>query len=229
MHRSIRFIAALVAAAALVLAACGGTESPDADGGVASLAGPQEATENDVDDTPDGTEEPIAPEDAELAFAAYEDCMSDAGFDFGSTLATGGGEDDGATVQEFEVTEGDPQNGSLDALDFGEEFQAAEEECSKHLEGLDLSFDMSPEEEAAFEDAQLEWAACMRERGIDVPDFDGGASGGVIIVGGPDEEGDPQGGGFSIDDFDIDAFEEANEECDAAFAELGERFGEDES
>ena len=89
---------------------------------------------------------------------------------------------------------------------------------------------MSPEEEAAFEDAQIEWAECMRERGIDVPDVDGGASGGVIIVGGPDEEGDPQSGGFGGDDFDFEAFEEANEECDAAFDELEELFGgEDQS
>lgn len=227
-----RFIAALLAAAGLMLAACGGGDSPATDSGVASLADtaePAAGSDADAQGADVEADEPAAPEDAELAFAAYDDCMADAGFDFGSSLATGDADGEGAIVQEFDVTEGDPQSGGFDALDFGEEFEAADEECAKHLEGLDLSFDLSPEDEAAFEDAQIEWAACMRERGIEVPDFDGG-SGGVVIIGGPEDEGDPQGGGFSLDDLDIEAFEEANEECNSAFAELEERFGtEDQS
>ena len=232
-----RLIAALVAVAAFVLAACGGSPQTSPDSSIASLADDQtaaaqaDAAEGDETDEP----EPLAPEDAELAFAAYDECMKEAGFDFGTSL--GGdlvdsetfGDAEGATVQEFEVEAGgDPQSGGLDALDFGEEFQAADEECSTHLEGLDLGFDMSPEEEAAFEDAQIEWAECMRERGIDVPDFDGNASAGVVIVGGPEEEGDPQSGGFGADDFDFEAFEEANQECGAAFDELEERFGDED-
>lgn len=226
-----RRFAALITATALLLTACGGSSSPPTESGVASLGdtgdsvtGPEADVDPDLGEA--GDDEPVAPEDAELAFAAYDDCMADAGFDFGTSIASAGSDEDGAFVQEFEATEGgDPQSASVDALDFGEEFQAADEECSEHLEGLDLSFDMSPEEEAAFEDAQIEWAACMRERGIDVPDFDGGSGAGVIIIGGSEQEGDPQGAGFSLDDFDIEAFEEANEECSAAFAELEERFG----
>ena len=222
-----RFIAVLITAA-LLLVACGGADSTGNGNGVASLAEAEETSS--AGDAAEGAgsegDEPLAPEDAELAFAAYDDCMADAGFDFGATIAGDGTDGEGVAVQEIEVAGDDPQSGGIDAFDFGEEFQAAEEECRKHLDGLDLSFEMSPEEEAAFEDAQIEWAACMRERGIDVPDFDtSGGGAGVVIIGGPEDEGDPQGGGFSLDDFDVEAFEEANEECNSAFAELEERFG----
>ena len=90
-----RIIAALIAAT-LVLAACGGDSTDDGNGdGVASLAEAEDTSSADeAAASAEGAEgaasegtEPLAPEDAELAFAAYDDCMADAGFDFGATIA----------------------------------------------------------------------------------------------------------------------------------------------
>jgi hypothetical protein len=46
-------------------------------------------------------------------------------------------------------------------------------------------------DDAEFEDAMLEYAQCMRDNGIDMPDpeFDGDGGGGIMINGGPDDEG----------------------------------------
>jgi hypothetical protein len=66
--------------------------------------------------------------------------------------------------------------------------------------------EMSPEEQAEFEDAMLAYAECMRDHGIDMPDpeFDGGR---VTINGGP-------GGGPGSDRAqNQDDFEAADEEC----------------
>lgn len=229
--------AAVVMAAGLTLAACGGGAGDEPSSGVASLAETGEPVAGDDGTTPDaGGEvagEPAvesdreAPEDPELAFALYDECMSAAGFDFGSSL---GGEDgEGIAIEEVEVPAGaDPQQGGLDDFDFSADFDAADEDCSGHLANLDIDFDLSPEEEAALEDAQIAWAACMREQGIEVPDFDGGE--GVAIVIGPEaEDSDPQSGG--VDELDFEAFEEANEQCAGVFDEMlgdaGVEFGEE--
>lgn len=227
----IRSVAALAVAVALVLGACGGDTDASSDTGVASLGDTESSTSapgDDADGAAEGSQSgdtPDVTDDPELAFAAYDECMNDAGFEFTSGLAGGeSGAEAGLIVGEIEVEAGaDPQSGGLGVSEFGEEFEAAEEECRKHLEGLDLSFDMSPEEQAAFEDAQIAWAACMRDQGVDVPDFDSEAGGVVVVEVG--DEGDPQGGGFDALDFDVEAFEAANEACGWTFAEFEERFG----
>jgi hypothetical protein len=52
-------------------------------------------------------------------------------------------------------------------------FREAERDCRKHLEGLVAGLD--EEQRREFEDARLEFAQCMREKGFDVPDPRSGA------------------------------------------------------
>ena len=67
------------------------------------------------------------------------------------------------------------------------------------------------EEEA--EEALLDWAACMRDRGVDMPDPQIGEDGGVQIqIGSGPGEGD-EGDDTAPGPADRDAFEEANEAC----------------
>ncbi len=237
-----RYIAVALAAG-LILSACGsGDDDSTASGGVASLseaaADSGDGSTGGDDDSNDGVDRgadggagdeassseggATTSDDPELAFARYDECMADAGFDFGSSLVSPDDADASGAVmiQEFEPgDDADPQQLGPDGFDFGEEFASADKECSKHLEGLDLSFDMSPEEQAAMEDAQLAWTECMRENGIDVPDFDP-SSGGVTIIGGSEDPSDPQAGSIDDSDFDFEAFEEANKACEQVFEDL---------
>jgi hypothetical protein len=63
---------------------------------------------------------------------------------------------------------------------------------------------MSSEEQAEFEDAMLEYAQCMRDHGIDMPDPEFGEDGRVTI----DARPRPNAGGGSVGEF-----EAADEEC----------------
>jgi len=67
-------------------------------------------------------------------------------------------------------------------------------------------------DDSEFQDAMLEFAACMREHGIDMPDpeFDGDG-GGVMIGGGPDEPGNQPS---------QEEFEAADEACSSIMDEV---------
>ena len=71
------------------------------------------------------------------------------------------------------------------------------------------------EEEA--QEQLLEWAECMRENGVDMPDPQFGEDGGVeIVVGGPaggGGEGEDDGGGDGPSPMDREAFATAQEAC----------------
>ena len=220
---SVRRLLVLLFCVALVAVACGSsTSGGEAEVGVASIAEADSRAVADPDSSNDSTtggEELEAPEDQELAFALYEDCLEDQGISFGGPVGGPGG-DGSVSVEAIELEPGqDPQDLDFDALNA--DFAAAEEQCRGHLANLDIDFEMSPEQEAQFADAQLEFSKCMGELGIDVPDFDAGV--GSIVIGGADES-DPQGGGFGGADFDFEAFEDAASQCEAAFENI-EGFG----
>ena len=92
----------------------------------------------------------------------------------------------------------DPQQPPLDLDDFDfDAFQEADQKCSPLLANVGIGFDLGPEEQAAFEDAQLVFADCMQELGVEVPEFSGGAVIGAITIEGdstdfhaPDPQGD---------------------------------------
>ena len=238
---------------AVVAGACSGDSDPTSVGVAAiaetTVAGAAESAEtsngaggdgdaaNNDGDADAGAGDLEAPEDTEDAFDLYNECMADAGYDFGDMAVGDGGEGSVAIIDaENAVDAGAVDSGGsggveafeIDDVDF-DGFQDADSTCQGHLANIDVSFDMSPEDEAAFEDAQLEWTSCMRDLGIDVPDI-GDASGGLVVVGGAPGEGadlgdggaDGSSGGFEVDD--IEAFEAATKECDAVFDELNASF-----
>lgn len=222
-----RGIAALAAAVLLFTAACGSAGDDDtADDGVASLSDQSTEDSDESADTEVGDDDPTdteqteqveAPDNPEDAFALFEECMADAGLDMQPVDGDDGsvqvlGDDDGQAG-------GIAIGGSIDDFD-PDQFEEIAGRCEAHLASIDAGFEMSPEDEAAFNDAQLEWTECMREQGVEVPDFDGD-SGGMIVIGGPEVEGDPQAGGSIGDaDFDFEAFSEADEACNHVFADF---------
>ncbi|MEM9201926.1 MAG: hypothetical protein AAGC53_09705 [Actinomycetota bacterium] len=179
-----------------------------------------EATESSASTSSDERE---APEDMELAFALFDECMAEFGIDMQTSIAGEG--DEGLSIDESTIDLDDPQAGAGDLGDFDmEDFDAANKECEKHLANTDAGFDLSPEQQALFEDAQLEWTNCMRERGIDLPDLDSSGGGAIIIDAGVESDDPQSGGGFNDDNFDFEAFEAASAECEYAFEALDDVF-----
>lgn len=209
----------------LLAAACGSstTEAATSDG-VASIddgAAPTDAASPDPDEETGGVEAPENPEDA---FELFNQCMTDAGFDFGAAIAVGPGDEAGGVISvspDGELPDDvDPQNGSGSLADFDiEEFETANEACEGHLANIDQGFDLSPEEQARMEDAQLEFSKCMEDQGFEMPDFSAGGSG-IIVSEVEVGDVDPQSGQPSIDDLDFDEFNEAAQACDHVFEEL---------
>lgn len=202
-------LASLLVGSALLFAACGGaaeadeptvaalpdaTESaaaPDADG--PDTNGPDaddSGAESDADSGPAMT--------SEEAGLAFSQCLEERGID--DPFAAGGGEVIGDD-------EDGPQAGivTFDSDADFEAFEEAQEECGKLLGDAFGDFSPSPEQEAAFKDAELKFNQCMTDLGFEM-------SGGAIEV---------EDGGF-------EKLEEATKECDSAFEELNEQLAEDE-
>ena len=221
---------ALLAVTAMLSGACSSSGTGDtAPAGVATLA-------DDVDEASAGAGTPTeasveadpateieAPEDIDDAFALFEECMTDAGFDFGGVATTSGagGRLEVESLDDAAADSGrDPQGGVVvfDDLD-PEAFQEANEVYEPHLANAVGGFDLTPEQQVAFEDAQREFSECMGEQGIELPEFDG-AGGGAVIVEVPAGDFDPQEGPQSLDDFGGEEFEAAAEACQHVFDEV---------
>lgn len=150
----------------LLLTACG--SSGKADDGVASLADDATATGDTTDQV---SASPTSEKDPEEALLAYTDCMRANGVDMPDPQF-----DEDGNLQPFTEFRSAQDGGedSDEPTTFGpgadrEEFEAAEEECGDILEGVTLP-GPSEEELAAMEDAAYEFAQCMRDEGIDMPD-----------------------------------------------------------
>lgn len=182
----------LVAALALVTAACGGS-SGDGDG-VASLTDANSA----LDNAAAAAEEIPDPVDAEQALLAFTQCMRDAGIAI-----------DDPTVD----ADGNPQ---LSRPDFGEGgppegFREAAQDCQGSLEGLTLG--RGQQDFSEFEDTFIEFAGCMRDNGYDMPDPD------FSNFGQPGSG--PGGGPFGQLDREDPDFVAAIEVCQDILAEIG--------
>jgi hypothetical protein len=117
--------------------------------------------------------------DPEEALQAFAECMRENGIEGFQDPEL---DEDGRITFGRSAGDGDvdqaPGPGDLD------EFEDAMQACRDLLpEGLGPG-NISPEEEAAFQDALLKYAQCMREHGIDMPDPDFSEGGGVIATGG---------------------------------------------
>ena len=188
MTRMIRLLLLSLAAVAL-LAACTGAS-----------AGPSVASLDDPAASADPSASPSAPADPQEAFLAFAECMREHGIDMPDPQVS----DDGGGKFSVGFSGGGPGDGD------NEKFQEANEACRPLLEnaiGEGGRPEISPEDE----EAMLEFAQCMREHGIDMPDP--GETGMVFQFGGPEGES-----------FDRDAFEAAQEACQDL---LPGRLGED--
>ena len=186
MYSTIRGTAPVVAlvAMAVALTACS-----------SAAAGPSVASLED----PGGSAAPSqssVPTDPQEAFLAYAACMRENGVDMPDPEIV---EDDGGgETKGFGIQVGGPA-GSVDK----EKFRAADTECRKHLAnvvGAGKGPNLSPEDEEKL----LQFARCMREHGIDMPDPQ---NGGMII-------NEDEGNGPKIDPNDPD-FQAAQEACEA--------------
>lgn len=159
-----------VLALSLLVAAC----SPGADeSGVASLT----AAEDDL----------VAPSaeevDREAALLSFAECLRAEGVEV----------DDPEVGQDGQLRLPRP-NSEPDR----EAMQAARAACSEHLEGVTIGFE--DRDTTEFQDMLLEFAACMRDNGYDMPDPDlsafqpgsgPGGGGGSGIFGGLEDRDDP--------------------------------------
>lgn len=184
-QRSAALVVGIVAIL-ILLTACGAAS------GVATIDG--------ADDASPTAAASAGPEDPEEALYAFAECMREQGIDMPDPVIrrSQAGNEDGVVTDEAEPGQAPPFDPNSD------EFQAAQDECEHLLEGLGAlepggAQELSPEEEQAL----LDFAECMREHGIDMPDR--AAGGGVQI--GPGEEGP------SFDPFS-DEFQSAREACE---------------
>jgi len=187
--RRIRWVPVVVVTAALLaLAACSNGSDGD---GVASLGGGQAA----------GGASPSPSVSDEEAAQAFAECMRENGIeDFPDPQVD---EDGGGIVFEAGSAEGGPpQPEDRERLD------AAMQACEDLLPEGSGPDSISSEEQAALQDAFLEYAQCMRDHGIDMPDPDF-SDGGVNIGGGGDV--DPNS----------EAFQEADEACKHFLGDIG--------
>lgn len=155
--------ALMLAALALMLAACGQADSDSAE--VASL-----------DDTTLFSDEGTAATndvDTETAMLAMAECMREEGVDVADPEV-----DEDGNIQP-------PRPVDADGVD-REALRSAREACSEYLEGIEFGFQTVDQTE--LQDTLLAYAACMRQNGYDMPDPDAAA-----IDGGPGPGGGPFG------------------------------------
>jgi len=192
-----RWPAALAVAVAVVMlaAACGGTGDT---AGIASLEGDSEST---TSTTTAAAAEAVDPEQAMLDYAA---CMRENGVDMEDPTV-----DENGNFQIMRPS-GGGEGGEFSAAD-RDTMRGAREACSQYLEGITQQFELPDTTE--MQDLMLEYAACMRENGIDMedPDFTG--------------DGPGMGGRLGFDPGDYDpsdpTFEAANEICQEIFGAAG--------
>ena len=234
-----------LAAAAVGLAGCGDDSPGSGQGGVATIAvspAADESTSDDTDTASDDTDatsddtdatsddtDAEAPSDPDEAFELFNECMSEQGFDI---EASGPGSDSGEVVVEGgassdEAGEGPvimgPGGVRIDPED-AEQFEEANETCAVHLANVqDELPDVSPEQQAAIEDATLRVQECMQEKGFDVQlSINVGGGPGIATHEDFDEDAPTRGEPIDPDDIDREALDAATRECNAIFDEYDE-------
>lgn len=106
-----------------------------------------------------------AASDAEQAQLDFAQCMRDEGLDFPDPTPDANGD------LQFQPPAGDVDQDA---------FQRGAEACQEYLQGA--GGQLADPDDPAFQDAQLEFAQCMRDEGIDVPDPQAGGNPGPGAV-----------------------------------------------
>jgi hypothetical protein len=181
-----------VLALTALLGACG---SGGGGSGVATLGG-ENAAGADGGGSGNG-DEPTEAETQE-AFRKFAQCMREHGVDMPDPQF---GDDGGVMI-------GGAATAGSEELD-PDQFEAADEECRTHIEGvIDARREnLDPEQAQQMQEQALAFAKCMREHGIDMPDpqFDADGGGRFSIA-----LGTLGGGGIDPED---PAFQDAQEAC----------------
>ena len=186
-----KHLAALAAAITIgSLAACGG-------GGGGNGAQVASIDDTSPDATTEGTTDGTtadAPTDPEEAMLAFTECMRDHGVDMPDPqqagASTGGAKGGGAVI----AVNGDPNDPT---------FKQANEACEPLMANVRSELEDDPERLAEMKQQMLDFAQCMRDHGVDMPDPTFDENGHVKIDLPPGEA--PQR--------DTDAFNEAAEAC----------------
>jgi hypothetical protein len=184
--------AALAAAITIgSLAACGGGGGDGDGAAVADIEDTAPEATTDGTATDDTTAD--APTDPEEALLAFSECMRDHGVDMPdpemAKPATGGARPGSAVI----AVEGDPDDPT---------FQNAQEACEPLMANMRGNLEDDPERLAEMKEQMLEFAQCMRDHGIDMPDPTFDEKGRVQMTGPPPES-----------EQDADAFNAASEAC----------------
>ena len=111
---------------------------------------------------------------------------------------------------------GEGPGGTLPEID--EEFLAANEACRGHLANASRGFDLTPEQEAAMEDAQLAFQQCMSEHGIEGGGFSISVGEGQAL----DVQEAPEAETPPPVEIDPEEFQAAAEECQSVYDEYPE-------
>jgi len=165
MLRSIRLLALALAAIAFLAACSGAAQAPR----VATLDNP------DASASPGAY--PSASADPQESLLAYAQCMRDNGVDMPDPQVV----EDGDGRMGFSV--GGPGGGTAPSKDA---FEKADAVCRHFLASI-VQDKGGPQMSAEDQDKVLQFARCMREHGVDMPDPDF-SGGGVMIKGGPGED-----------------------------------------
>lgn len=159
--RLVGLLLVLVLAASACGAAAAGSES-------ASLAGSGDVASLGDGDTAEGEAGTTGEVDTEVQMLAFAECIRGEGFDI----------DDPTVDADGNVLLPRPNTTSTQGQGPPEGFAEARDACAEHLEGVELGFQRGDQTE--LQDEFLEFAACMRENGFDLPDpdlSDGGGRG----------------------------------------------------
>jgi hypothetical protein len=204
----------------LALAACGSEGDGDDAGGVATI--PASATADASATTAPGADgsdsgDAEAPTDRNAAFVLYDNCMAEQGF---PTDAAGAADDGPVVHSQSASASGDegpvavgPGGVAIDPDDM-DAFQAANTVCQEHLANVQGEADLSPEQQAAMDDALLKVQQCMADKGFDVQlDIGSGGSGGTVNVEDEGESAPPP----NVGEVDQAAIDGAMRECSKVF------------
>ena len=165
------------------LAACGADTGGD---DVASLATGDNAGGTSTTEVKPLTEEEIA--EAQEAFQA---CMKEHGVDIQIAGTSADGSDGGGMIMRTEG--GGPGEDPPEDMPSKEEMDEANEECQPLMEKVIQNAPKpDPEEMARMKEQALQFAQCMRDNGVDMPDPEFSDDGGMTqTLGSPDGEIDP--------------------------------------
>jgi len=193
-----RKILPAVAVVAIIAAACGDSGGDTTVDGVASLDSDSVALAADSDAVADDA----APATDEEALLAFAQCMRDNGVDMADPTVDADGN------LRLQRPDGGGPDGADDA-ELRETREAAFAVCGEYLEGVAQGF--RDRDRTELEDSVIEFARCMRDNGVDMPDPD-------FTSFGPGSGG---GGPFGELDLDDPAFQAAQQACQDILSGFG--------